>query len=359
MRPLDKRKSRLGKLLLVIGLASALGALLADLTATPASAASSAGHTHGANLAAPVHSPVSVGFALLGPAFVLAGLILSFPGPRSIRWAGLVAGLSLLYVDGLLHWLAVLEHLGEPLSAVFFGVAGAIQVGIVPLVLRRERLLWWIGVALTVFFIELYVITRIIPPPFSLEPESVESLGTISKGVELALLMALGVFFGSRMVPARLKNALLHGPSLTLLFLGVVASLITINLEAYWYQLLLPGTAFVFTALLLISLIAFATFAYYLPTGLSVALTWSTAAMVIIVHSLYAVNYASTALTFPFSLCLVSGGLLVVSMLTYGGGNTKVSKFFSLRVKLRPFIGNRKVSPLRVLDQEGESEGTL
>lgn len=334
MRPLDNSKSRLGKLLLILGLVLALGALLADLMATPASAASPSGHeVHGADLVAPAHSPVTVGFAVLGPVIVLAGLVLSFPGHRSVRWAGLVAGLTLLYIDGLLHWLAVLEHLGEPLSATFFVVAGGVQVGAVPLVLRRERALWWVGVALTVFFIELYVITRIVPPPFSLEPESIESLGTLSKGTELALLVALGVFFGSRMVPARLKGALLHGPSLALLFLGVLASLITINLEAYWYWWLLPVTVVVPSLFLLIGVATFAGLAHYLRTELLAGLTWSSAAMAIIVHGLYAVKYADAALAFPLILCVVSGGLLLASVLTYRGRNATVGNVFSFGVQ--------------------------
>jgi hypothetical protein len=244
-----------------------------------------------------------------------------------------VAGLTLLYADGLLHWLAVLEHLGEPLSAIFFLVAGGVQVGAVPLVLRRERALWWVGVALTVFFIELYVITRIVPPPFSLEPESIESLGTLSKGTELALLVVLGVFFGSRMVPAKLKGALLHGPSLALLFLGVLASLITINLEAYWYWWLLPVMVVVPSLFLLMGVAAYAGLAYYLRTGLLAGLTWSFVAMAIIVHGLYAVKYASAALAFPLILCVASGGLLLTSMLIYCARNTTVGNVFSFGVQ--------------------------
>ncbi len=314
-------RSRLGKLLLIFGIVLALGVLLADLVAVPPSTAASSSHAaHGAVVVAPAHSPVAIGLALLGPAIVLAGLVLSIPGSfRSVQWVGIVAGLTLLYADGLLHWLAVLEHLGEPLSVVFFIVAGGVQVAAVPLVLRRERALWWVGVALTVFFIELYLATRVVPPPFSLEPESLESLGALSKGIELAVLVTLGLFFGARMVPLRLKGALVHLPSLALLFLGVLASLITNDLEVYLYWWLLPMTVFVLSSFLLMGVAAYAGLAHYLRTGLLVGLTWSLASMVIIVHGLYAVNYARAALAFPLLLCIVSGGLLAASMISYRG----------------------------------------
>ena len=96
-----------------------------------------------------------------------------------------------------------------------------------------------------------------------------------------------------------------------------MASLITVNLEVYWYWWLLSGMVFVLTAFLLIGLVAYASLAYFLRTGLLVGLTWSIAVMVIIVHGLYAVNYAGAALAFPLLLCVVSAGLLAASMFSY------------------------------------------
>ncbi len=215
----------------------------------------------------------------------------------------------------------VLEHLGEPLSAAFFIVSGGIQVTAVPWVLRRERALWWIGVALTVFFIELYVVSRIVPPRFSLEPEALESLGTLSKGIEVALLVALALFLGTRMVPARLRGALIQGPSLALLFMGAVASDITIGLEAYWG--LLPMEVFLLAALLLMGLIICAALARLRRTGLLVGLTWSIAAMLIIGHGVYALNYASAALIIPLVLCLASAVILGAPPLIYSRGRSR------------------------------------
>ena len=310
----------MGKLLILLGVVLAVGVLLADITAAPAPLAPSDHGGHGGGGAVPVHSNVSLAFALLGPPLVLGGLLITYrESLRSVQRIGLVAGLTLLYADGLLHWLAVLEHLSEPLSAVFFVISGAIQVGATPLARSREKLLWWVGVALTLVFIELYIITRIIPPPFSLEPESVESLGTFSKGVEIATMAALGIFFGSRIVPVRLRKAVVHRPTIALLFLGVLASLISSNLETYQYWWVVSTRAFVLNDFLLIGLIAFAGLAYYLRTEVLVGMTWSLAAMVVIVHVIFAISYANDALAFPLLLCILSGGLLSASMFAYGG----------------------------------------
>ncbi len=318
--------------MVVFGVVLALGALLADLVTSESSAATLSVHaSHGSGAVVVAHSPNAIALALLGPPIVLAGLsLMHLQSLRSAKVLSLVAGLTLLYADGLVHWLAVLEHLGEPLYAAFFIVGGAVQVGAVLLVRRHERALWWLGVALTVFFIELYVLVLVVPAPFSVEPESLTSLGTLSKGFELALLASLGIFYGPRMVPTRLRIAVVHGPSLALLFLGALASLITIDLERYWYWwprlVFLPdtvlvvsvsNTVFVFTLLLVTGLVAFATLAYYLRTGLLVGLTWSMAAMITILHGLYAVYYAGAALTFPLLLCIVSGVLLPASILKY------------------------------------------
>lgn len=317
MRPSDNWKPRFGKLLIILGVAVALSVLITDLVSGQASVGAAPNHeAHGTE--PPVaHSPVSIGLALMGPGILLAGLILdNLRSLRSLHTLSLVAGLTLLYADGLLHLLAVVEHLGEPLSASFFIFAGGVQVVAVPLARGRERLLWWVGVALTLFFIELYVLTRIIPPPFSFEPESLESLGTLSKATEVGILAALGVFFGPRMVPMRLRSALVHRRSFALLFVGASASLTTFNLEVQWYWRFLPVTVFVLASFLIIGLVTYAALAYYLKTGLLAGLTWVFAVMLLTLHSLYVVNYALAALAFPVVLCIVSGILLAAPIVS-------------------------------------------
>jgi len=85
------------------------------------------------------------------------------------------------------------------------------------------------------------------------------------------------------------------------------------------------NTVFVFTLLLVIGLVAFATLAYYLRTGLLVGMTLNMTAMVTILHGLYAVHYSSAALIFPLLLCIVSGVLLPASMLAYRGPLTTLT----------------------------------
>ncbi len=70
------------------------------------------------------------------------------------------------------------------------------------------------------------------------------------------------------------------------------------------------NTVFVFTLLLVIGLVAFATLAYYLRTGLLVGMTWNMTAMVTILHGLYAVHYSSAALIFPPASMLAYRGPL-------------------------------------------------
>ena len=54
--------------------------------------------------------------------------------------------------------------------------------------------------------------------------------------------------------------------------------------------------------------------------GLFVGLTWSFAAMVIILHGIYAVDYANAGLVFPLLLCILSGTLLAASTVSYQKG---------------------------------------
>lgn len=169
------------------------------------------------------------------------------------------------------------------------------------------------------------MITRIVPPPFSLEPEAVESLGTISKVFEVGTLVALALFFGPRIIPARLSIAVANDTSFTFLFLGVITSLIVNNFEVYSYWWVLSGKAFLVTSFLLIGLVVYGSLAHYLRKGLLVGLTWSFAVMVIILHGIYALDYANAGLAFPLLLCVLSGTLLAASMVLLPKGRA----FFS------------------------------
>ena len=100
----------------------------------------------------------------------------------------------------------------------------------------------------------------------------------------------------------------------------MIASLVVTNFEVYRYWWVLSESAFLVTSLLLAALVIYASLAHYLRAGLLVGLTWSFATMLIILHSIYAVNYAEAGLVLPLLLCILTGSLLATSMLLGKGG---------------------------------------
>src|SRR6266852_650146 len=106
------RSIKLGTLLVILGTVVGVGALLSDVLTGQAEQSIPSGHVgHGATAAIITHSPIAIALAFFGTAIVLTGLVLSYPESlMSVRALALPLGLTLLYADGLLHWLAVLEH---------------------------------------------------------------------------------------------------------------------------------------------------------------------------------------------------------------------------------------------------------
>ena len=200
---LYERRKALARWALAAAVVLAVGALLLDLSVAPPPAAHAIGG-HGTQVlpTGPTgHPPFAIGLAFAGTILAALGVIFTRPAVSGTRGLGLVAGLALLYADGIVHWFAILEHLGEPASALFFLATGAVQVAAVPLALRGERILWWVGVALTAFLVVLFAVTRLVPTPFALVLEPAEPLGLLSKGLEAGILGAMGAFFGRRIIP--------------------------------------------------------------------------------------------------------------------------------------------------------------
>jgi len=212
--PLEKKemlglRARVVNLALVLALILAVGALLVDLSAAPPPSAHGG---HGELSVAEVGHPASaIGLAAAGSAVAALGLVLGAALlPGRARPAALAIGLTLLYADGVVHWFAILEHLGHlggETTVLFFLATGAVQIAAVPLALRREGVLWWTGVAFTVFLIALFAVTRFVPPPFALQPEPIEPLGLLSKVIEVGILAAMAVYFGRRIVPWGTRKA--------------------------------------------------------------------------------------------------------------------------------------------------------
>lgn len=136
--PHSNRSIKLGTFLVVLSIVAGVGALLIDVFTGQAEQSTPSGHAgHGATAATITHSSIAIALAFFGTAIILAGTVLSYPESlTSVRALLLPLGLTMLYADGLLHWLAVLEHLTEPLSAAFFIGSGAVQVGAIPFIRR-------------------------------------------------------------------------------------------------------------------------------------------------------------------------------------------------------------------------------
>ncbi len=309
------RRLKAGQWALVLALVLAVGALLVDLSVAPPPTAHDVGH--GAQLppaAAPGHPASATGLAVASVVFAALGVAMIVPRTPTLSKAyALVFGLTLLYAAGLVHWFAILEHLGAPLTAVFFLATGAAQIAVTPLAIRRQALLWWIGVAFTAFLIALYAASRFAPPPLGLESEPVESLDLWAIGAEGGALVALGLYFRGRMVSTRLTNTVVHGPPFAILLVATLAIDAIIGVEASWG--LLPFTAFLLAALLLLALIVSAALAHVRRSWPAVGLTWALAVTLIGLNISQASYFASASLTVPVVLCLTSALLLGAPLL--------------------------------------------
>lgn len=303
-------------MLVVMAVGLAVGMLLLDVSQVPAQAP----EPHGVESTEPAatHSSDALGLAVEGVALVAIGVALRSPGRvRSRREIGLALGLVLLYLDGVIHWLAVADHLAELPSATFFVTTGAVQISAILLLLRRERALWFVGVFFTVFLIDLYLATRFVPAPFATEPESFEFLGSISKVVEIAILGALVGVFGRGIVPRRLSDPLIRNPPVILLLAGTVATEVTVGIEAIWA--LLSIAVFWITSLLLVAFMGSLVLAYRRESRIWSGVAWSLAALLVLGHVLYAVYYGTLALVAPVVFCAVSGALLAAPLVRYAG----------------------------------------
>lgn len=313
-RSVREERIFLGNVLVVMAVGLAVGMLLLDVSQVPAQAPEP--HGHESTEPAATHSPDALALAVEGVAVVTIGLALRSAGHvRSRREIGLALGLVLLYLDGVIHWLAVADHLAVLPSATFFVITGAVQISAVPLVLRRERALWFVGVFFTVFLIELYLATRFVPAPFATEPESLEFLGTISKVVEIAILGALVPVYGRGIVPRRLRDPLIKNPPVILLLAGTVATEVTAAIEAIWD--LLSITVFWITSLLLVAFTGSLVLAYRRESRMWSGAAWGLAALLVLGHGLYAVYYGTLALAAPVVFCAVSGALLAAPIVRY------------------------------------------
>jgi hypothetical protein len=172
---------------LVCGVLIILVGWLADLLGIFEIRSGPTGHGSGGTLQLRVFLTMfGVAFATIGVAYENFPQIL-YDGEAAKRYV--VAFLFL--ADGSLHLYAFNDHLGDAFASTFFGVFATIQLA-APFVIpyRRGRLdaLW---LAVTVFLILAYIVTRTIAVwPIGVV-EEVEPLGVISKLVEVLTVLPL------------------------------------------------------------------------------------------------------------------------------------------------------------------------
>src|SRR3989454_7562829 len=137
--------------------------------------------------------PLRLFMTMFGVAFSTIGVgFENFPeillgGDRAKRFI-----VALLFLaDGSLHLYAFNDHLGDLFSATFFAFFSAVQLAaafVIPYTKYRLESLW---LAITVFLILAYIVTRtmaIWPIGFV---EDVDALGIVSKLVELVTVLVL------------------------------------------------------------------------------------------------------------------------------------------------------------------------
>jgi len=286
----------------------ALDMLQAPPAATPV-------HDHGATQASPiVHSSDAIAVAAELLPILVVGLSLVMPGLlRSVRRFALVSGLSLLYADGLLHWFAILEHIGAVPFMWFFAASGAVQIFAIPFALRWERVAWWSGVALSIFFVVLYALVLFVPEPLSVEPEGVTRLGLLSKVAELGILGGMAGYFGNRIVPVILRRALHNRGVVELLLAGAVLTAAIAGVEAFWGFLSFP--VFLLAAVVLIVFILTLAAALRRASTLAAVTAWVLMFSVVLGHLLYAAYYLTVGLVEPLSLCVLGAASLSAPVL--------------------------------------------
>jgi hypothetical protein len=139
-----------------------------------------------------------VAFSTIGFSFENFPQVL-FGGVRTTRYI-----LALLFLaDGSLHLYAFNDHLRDLFSATFFAGFSAIQLAALFVIPYSKVRLEWFWLAITVFLILAYIITRTMAVWPIGYVEEVEPLGVVSKLVELLTVLVLVSLIQSERVSRR------------------------------------------------------------------------------------------------------------------------------------------------------------
>jgi len=168
------------------GIAFIAMAFVSDLAQHLAAFGAEAGHAQGGDFFIRVNIPV-MGVACI--AFGLGMYIVNESRDR-VHVIAYVAGLLIL-TDGIAHLFAITDHLEVPLHYAVFSVIAPLQIaaGILFPFLPRKWDRYWI--AFTIGLIALYVVTRSVAFPPLWDLEEVESVGLVSKAIEVVSLFPL------------------------------------------------------------------------------------------------------------------------------------------------------------------------
>ena len=139
------------------------------------------------------HNAAATVVVVLGVVLATAGARMLILGKPAARQAyGLFAASSLMFADGVLHFYVVSEHLSILSFAVFFVVAGAVQLVLGFGLFRAKPLVYLLSVLVLVGLVVVFFVTRVVPPPGLTAPEPFEPVGVVSKVLEFVALGSLG-----------------------------------------------------------------------------------------------------------------------------------------------------------------------
>lgn len=305
----EERSHGMGNWLMAAALLFAVGSLLVDLSA----AQGAGGHAHGEAGEVVAHPAAALAIGALSTllAFAAVSVFRSHTLPSRRRVAVVVA-LGLLFADGVVHLLAVLDHVGAPFNAAFFLVVGFAQVLGVFAAAKRDKVLWWIGVPLSIFLVAAYVARPILPPPFEAEANLIEPFGLLSKGLEVLVLLALVAYFGRAIVPARARTWFARIPTQTAFTAGLVAAIAALAVDSTFR--FAPPAFLVAFALLAALGIALALGARYFEKLDLRRLTWLAVGALFVGHLAFLAYHASGPDVVPLFACVPATSVLGIGL---------------------------------------------
>jgi len=160
-------------MLIAIGLSLGVGAAALDyLGSVTSEVTDSHHHVAGGEGAseAQTHSTEVWILSMSGVGLIGLGLFVMGWNERNREKAVLMVAVFLMFSDGIVHLIALSEHLEVTAIAAFFLVSGVAQIAMSPALLREWRFAPPLSILGTMSLIVLFIVTRIIAPPFHDEP---------------------------------------------------------------------------------------------------------------------------------------------------------------------------------------------